>query len=150
MSDSSYPKTIASLKQLLADTYALQLKTQNYHWNVTGPNFHSLHQMFEQQYTMLFQTVDLLAERIRALGELSPGSFAEFSQTTNIKDGDKNLSASDMTQDLVAGNESLIKGYRQGIEAASQEEDSVTEDIFIGLEKEHEKTRWMLKATLEK
>ncbi len=143
-------KTIEALKQLLADTYALQLKTQNYHWNVTGPNFHSLHTMFETLYTELFATADLLAERIRALGELSPGSFSEFSSMTNVSEGNKNLSAVKMTEDLVMSNDILIKAYSESIQIAQSENDSVTEDIFIGLEQSHEKTRWMLMATLEK
>ena len=96
-----------NLKEVLADSYILYLKTQNYHWNVTGHHFKSLHLMFEEQYKDLFLAVDLIAERIRALGEKAPGTFKSYSKVTNIKEGDENLDADSMVKDL-ANDQKII------------------------------------------
>ena len=99
-------QTIAQgLAKVLADTYTLYLKTHNYHWNVRGPMFHSLHTMFEQQYTELALAVDEVAERIRALGELAPGSYGEFAKLASIPDGDSRNDAQAMIRELVEGQE---------------------------------------------
>lgn len=141
-------KTINTLKQLLADVYALQVKTQNYHWNVTGPTFISLHEMFEGHYDTLSEHVDDLAERIRALGDLAPGSLAEFSKMTKIGEPNSKASANDMLSDLVKGHEHVAHAYQEGMAVAVSEDDSVTEDMFIEFKRFHDKTIWMLKATL--
>ena len=146
---SPYPKTIQALCQLVADTYALMLKTHNYHWNVTGPEFHTLHAMFESQYTELFEAADLIAERIRALGELAPATYTEFNKLSKIKEGNSKLSAHDMTQDLCQSHEIMIKTLHDAIQAAANENDTVSQDVFITRQKSHEKTRWMLHATSE-
>lgn len=143
------PKTTQALKHLLADSYALMLKTQNYHWNVTGPEFNSLHTMFETHYQDLFEAVDLLAERIRALGELAPGSYTEFGKLATIKEGDNTFSAKEMTQDLIDSHDSLITSFNKAVKIAGEENDSVSEGIFIAREELHEKTRWMLQATMQ-
>ena len=94
---------VKGLSKLLADSYSLYLKTHNYHWNVTGPQFNSLHAMFETQYTELAAAVDEIAERIRALGHLAPGSYTEFAKLSSIKDGDNTKSVNEMIKDLVEG-----------------------------------------------
>lgn len=141
-------KTIATLKQILADTYALVVKTQNYHWNVTGPNFISLHEMFESHYDILSEQVDDLAERIRALGELSPGSLKEFSKATKISEPNGKFSANEMLNDLAQSYKLIASSLKEGMAIAVSEDDSVTEDMFIEFKTKHDKTIWMLEATL--
>ena len=99
----------AGLSRLLADSYTLYLKTHNYHWNVTGPQFNTLHQMFEEQYTELAAAVDEIAERIRALGVRAPGSYREYAELTNIEEGDGNESAEEMIRQLAVGQESVVR-----------------------------------------
>ena len=99
-------KTLSTLEEILANSYALMLKTHNYHWNVVGENFKSLHELFGAQYEELFGAVDEIAERIRALGSKVDGSFENFSKLTKIKKGDKNLEATKMIEDLIFDNES--------------------------------------------
>ncbi len=140
-------KTATELKNCLADTYALLLKTQNYHWNVTGPNFFSLHTLFEGQYNELFLAVDELAERVRALGEKAPASFSEFSNLTNISEGDSSLDSSAMIMDLYNSNEMIIETLIKLRETAAKEEDCETEDIVIARIKAHQKSAWMLKSS---
>lgn len=144
-----YPKTTETLRTLLADTYALLVKTHNYHWNVTGPEFHTLHEMFDEQYHDLFETVDLLAERIRALGAKAPGSFAEFMDLSQIQEGNSSFSAHDMVADLLKSHQMMIDALSSSVKIAEDEEDIGSEDIFINRQKSHEKTRWMLEATLQ-
>lgn len=142
-------KTIEKLKNILADSYALMVKTHNYHWNVTGPEFHNLHTMYETQYVDLFEAVDLIAERIRALGDLAPGSFAEFSKLSKIKEGNNTLSAHEMTQDLIDSHDLMSQSLNEAIKVSREENDAVTEGILIAREEVHDKTRWMLHATLQ-
>lgn len=148
-STQSSAKTCESLKLLLAESYSLLLKTQNYHWNVTGPHFHQLHLMFEEQYQALFAAVDEVAERIRALGELAPGSYAEFAKTSKLKEGDNTLSAKEMVKDLVTSHHHIIDNCIKAIENARKEDDAVSEDLCIGLQTFHEKTSWMLQSLLD-
>jgi starvation-inducible DNA-binding protein len=146
------PKTLHKnaeiLKKVLADTYTLYLKTQNYHWNVTGLNFHSLHTLFEMQYTELALAVDLLAERIRALGEKAPGSFAEFSRLTSIKEASGDEKAEQMIANLAADHETLAKALRADLINVSENHDDATQDVLTERAGAHEKTAWMLRATL--
>ncbi|MBP9727258.1 MAG: DNA starvation/stationary phase protection protein [Gammaproteobacteria bacterium] len=140
--------TTSALKQVLADTYALSLKTQNYHWNVTGMHFKTLHVMFEEQYDELAEAVDEIAERIRALGAKTPASFSKFSALTTIKDGNEEASARAMLEDLVVGHEHVVAALLQAKTTAAQNNDDVTEDIMIARLNAHQKTLWMLRATL--
>lgn len=141
-------KTTEHLKKLLADSYVLALKTQNYHWNVTGPNFSSLHVLFEQQYTELAAAIDTLAERIRALGHKAPGSFAEFGKLTSLKEAEDKLNASGMIKDLHSDQLALAKKLKKAIAVAEEENDATTADLLTGRLAVHEKNAWMLDASL--
>lgn len=136
------------LKILLADTYTLYLKTQNFHWNVTGPNFKNLHEMFEGQYKELAGAVDEIAERIRSLGFIAPGSYREFSELANLKDAEKLGSAEDMIKELIADHEVIIQHMRGVMPGISDVDDEVSMDLFIGRMADHEKTAWMLRSSL--
>lgn len=136
------------LSHLLADTYTLYLKTHNYHWNVTGPMFQTLHLMFETQYTELALAVDLIAERIRSLGEKAPGSYHEFSKLSSIKEAVGNVSAEDMIKDLVKAQESVIKTARGIFPEADKAHDEATADLLTQRIQIHEKTAWMLRSLL--
>lgn len=136
------------LKKTLADTYTLALKTQNYHWNVEGQRFRSLHLMFEEQYNELTTVVDEVAERIRALGEKSPGSYAEFAKLTVIKEGNSDLDENQMVKDLYQSHLQIVATLKKALAAAQKAEDESTADLLIGRITAHEKTAWMLKASL--
>jgi starvation-inducible DNA-binding protein len=138
---------VKALSIALADTYVLYLKTQNYHWNVTGPRFQDLHTMFEGQYTELAEAVDDIAERIRALDAPAPGSFDEFTALTTLSGKPVSGDANKMLADLAAMNEGVTQSFRQVAEAAQQASDVASEDFAIGRISNHEKVVWMLKAT---
>src|SRR5882762_337669 len=140
---------VDGLSKLLADTYTLYLKTHNYHWNVTGPMFQTLHLMFEQQYTELALAVDLIAERIRALGHEAPGSYAQFLKLTSIPEETGVPSAEEMTQQLVAGQEAVVRTARKMLPAAERAGDQVTLDLLTQRMQVHEKTAWMLRSLLQ-
>ncbi|HLF58191.1 MAG TPA: Dps family protein [Alphaproteobacteria bacterium] len=143
-------KTIAKgLSALLADTYTLYLKTHNFHWNVTGPMFTTLHLMFETQYTELALAVDLVAERIRSLGERAPGSYAEFSKLASIKEASGDPDAKAMIRQLVEGNEAVVKTIRSIFDTADSAGDEATTDLLTQRLQVHEKTAWMLRSLLE-
>lgn len=137
------------LARLLADSYTLYLKTHNYHWNVTGPMFQTLHLMFETQYTELALAVDLIAERIRSLGEKAPGSYSEFARLSTIEEATGDVSATDMIRDLVKAQESVIKTARSVFPLADQAHDEATADLLTQRIQLHEKTAWMLRSLLE-
>lgn len=137
-----------SLKTALADSYVLYLKTQSYHWNVTGPHFKSLHIMFEEQYNDLFLAVDLLAERIRAIGEKAPGTFAKYSKLTNISEGDEDLQAGKMVADLAKDQDIIVKTLTNVLKEAQNVGDEVTAGIVTNRIEIHEKNAWMLKSSL--
>lgn len=139
----------AGLSRLLADTYTLYLKTHNYHWNVTGPMFQTLHLMFETQYTELALAVDLIAERIRALGVRAPGSYAEFGKLTTITEESATPAAQDMIKKLVAGQESVVRTARSIFPVAEAAHDEATVDLLTQRLQLHEKTAWMLRSLLE-
>lgn len=141
-------KVIAALKIALADSYVLFLKTHNYHWNVTGPYFQSLHSMFEEQYTDLFAAVDLLAERIRALGDLAPGSFAEYETITNIKEGNSKFTAMQMVEDLAKDQKKIVKTLSDVVKASQKTGDEVTLSMVADRIEAHEKNAWMLESSL--
>jgi len=142
-------KIANGLKVVLADSYALYLKTHNYHWNVTGPMFQTLHTMFEAQYTELALAVDAIAERIRSLGAFAPGSFSEFLKLSHIKDATTVPSAIEMIKDLVSGHETLIRSLRPVLELADGAHDDASADILTQRLHIHEKTAWMLRSLLE-
>lgn len=136
------------LRGLLADTFTLYLKTHNFHWNVTGPMFNTLHVMFEQQYNELWVAIDVIAERIRSLGEFAPGSYSSFAElsTLTIEDGVPN--AEDMIRQLVEGHEAVVRTARTVFPAADGASDESTADLLTQRLQVHEKTAWMLRSML--
>lgn len=133
---------------VLANTYSLYLKTQNYHWNVTGPNFKSLHELFQVQYEELIPAIDDIAERIRTLGEKVDGSYENFSKLSSISSAKQNISSQEMVQDLVESNNKLIEIMKAGVEIAQSNHDEASADILIGRIEAHEKHVWMLNSSL--
>lgn len=136
------------LSRLLADTYTLYLKTHNYHWNVTGPMFQTLHLMFETQYTELAEAVDIIAERIRALGFPAPGTYAEFAELSAISEAKGVPSAEEMIKSLVEGQETVVRTARTVFPAADGAHDEPTADLLTQRMQIHEKTAWMLRSLL--
>ena len=140
-------KAIAEgLSKLLADSYTLYLKTHNYHWNVTGPMFNTLHLMFEQQYAELATAVDLIAERIRALGFPAPGSYAAYAALTSIDEETGTPSAEEMIRQLVKGQEAVVRTARAVFPAAEAANDEPTADLLTQRMQIHEKNAWMLRS----
>ncbi len=150
IADKERKKIADGLSRLLADTYTLYLKTHNYHWNVEGPMFQTLHTMFELQYTELALAVDLIAERIRALGHYAPGSYAQYAKLSSIKEETGVPSAQDMIKDLVKGNEAVSKTARAIFPVVEKSSDEPTADLLTQRMQVHEKTAWMLRSLLEK
>jgi starvation-inducible DNA-binding protein len=143
-------KAIAQgLGHLLADSYTLYLKTHKYHWNVTGPMFQTLHLMFETHYTELALAVDLIAERIRALGEFAPGSYGAFAKLSSIKEEAGVPAAKAMIRNLVEGHETVIRTARALFPVAEKGGDEATADLLTQRIQLHEKTAWMLRSLLE-
>jgi starvation-inducible DNA-binding protein len=148
--DEKKRKAIADgLSRLLADSYTLYLKTHNYHWNVTGPMFNTLHLMFEGQYTELALAVDLIAERIRALGVYAPGSYAAFAKLSSVAESESVPSAKEMIADLVKGQETVVRTARNIFPVAEKAHDEATADLLTQRIQLHEKTAWMLRSMLE-
>ena len=138
----------AVLSRLLADSYSLYLKTHNYHWNVEGPLFNTLHLMFEEHYTELATAVDEIAERIRALGVKAPGSYSAYSGLTSIAEASGDESAEDMIRQLVIGQETVARTAREAIAAADSASDEPTADLLTQRMQIHEKNAWMLRSML--
>ena len=138
----------AGLSRLLADTYTLYLKTHNFHWNVTGPMFNTLHLMFEQQYTELAAAVDEIAERIRALGEPAPGSYAQFAELSSIKEEIGVPSAEEMIAQLVKDQETVARTARSLFSLVDEAHDEPSADLLTQRMQVHEKTAWMLRSML--
>jgi starvation-inducible DNA-binding protein len=141
-------KITQGLSYLLADTYTLYLKTHNFHWNVTGPMFQTLHLMFETQYNELALAVDLIAERIRALGEYAPGTYSQFSKLTSIQEPETIPSAREMIERLVAGQEAVVRTARSTFPVVEAAGDEATADLLTQRIQLHEKTAWMLRSLL--
>ncbi|RMX04021.1 Dps family protein [Legionella jordanis] len=141
---------IKKLSVLMADTYALYLKTQNYHWHVTGPQFKSMHELFEMQYQELAEAVDTLAERIRALGHQAPATFKEFENLKRIKDGDAGKSANEMVTELAHDHDTLVKDLNQALALVEDHKDEGTATLLGDRLAAHEKARWMLNASRER
>ena len=137
------------LSKLLADSYTLYLKTHNFHWNVTGPMFQTLHLMFEQHYNELALAVDTIAERIRALGHPAPASYAAFKRLATVPDAEGVPKAIDMIRQLVEGHETVVRTARKVLEVAEQARDQASADVATQRCALHEKTAWMLRSLLE-
>ena len=136
------------LSRLLADTYTLYLKTHNFHWNVTGPMFQTLHLMFEQQYNELALAVDTIAERIRALGYAAPGTYGAYSKLTSIPETEGVPTAKEMIALLVEGQETVVKTARKLMPVVDAASDEVSADLLTQRMQVHEKTAWMLRSLL--
>jgi len=139
----------AGLSRLLADTYTLYLKTHNFHWNVTGPMFTTLHTLFETHYTELATAVDEIAERIRALGIVAPGSYKQFAELSSIEEETGNPSAEDMIRQLVKGQEAVVRTARSVFPVVDKANDEPTADLLTQRMQIHEKNAWMLRSLLE-
>lgn len=148
ISEKDKEQIVQGLSQLLADTYSIYIKTHNFHWNVSGPMFVTLHTLFEQQYTELALAIDIIAERIRALGAFAPGSFKAFQELTSIPDMEDIPDALTMIALLVEDNETIIKTARSIIPLANKAYDTPTADLATARILVHEKTAWMLTSLL--
>lgn len=143
-------KTIAdALAKLLADTYLTYIKTHNYHWNVTGPFFHSLHEMFEEQYTELAAAVDDIAERIRILGYRAPATYREFMDLSSVEEDTDAPNAMEMVRRLAESNEEVLRTARSALKPAQSADDEATIDLITQRLDAHSKAVWMLRAHLE-
>lgn len=149
INDQDRQEIANGLSRLLADTYTLYLKTHNFHWNVMGPMFQTLHLMFEEQYTELAIAVDTIAERIRALGLPAPGSYSEFGQLSSIPEAQGVPSAEEMIRSLVEGQEAVVRTARSVLPVANQADDQPTLDLLTQRMQIHEKTAWMLRSLLK-
>lgn len=148
---ASHRKEIAEgLSHLLADTYTTYLKTHNFHWNVTGAMFQTLHLMFETQYNELALAVDAIAERIRALGYPAPGSYADYGKLTSIKEAKGVPAAKEMIKQLIDCQEAIVRTARGILPAVEEAKDEATADLLTQRMQLHEKTAWMLRSLLEK
>jgi len=137
-----------ALANVLADTFTLYLKTHNFHWNVIGPMFHTLHLMFEEQYNELWLAGDAIAERIRALGCVAPGSYREFSKLTYLREPESELSATEMITELLRDHETSARTARWAVSVARTAVDGPTEDLLTQRLMAHEKAAWMLRSIL--
>lgn len=141
-------KIVKGLSALLADSYSLYLMTHNFHWNVTGPQFNSLHTMFMAQYTEQWNALDIIAERIRALGYPAPGTYKEFAKLTSIKEVDGVPNATDMVKHLVQAQETTARTARSLFAIVDEANDQPTADVLTQRLNVHEKTAWMLRSLL--
>ena len=149
ISEKDRKKIVEGLARMQADTYTLYLKTHNFHWNVTGPMFQTLHLMFMAQYNEIWLAVDVIAERIRALGFPAPGSYKEFSELTEIKDSKGVPNAKEMIRQLVDGQETVIRTARAVFPIAEAAGDQPTADVLTQRMTVHEQNAWMLRSLLE-
>jgi starvation-inducible DNA-binding protein len=150
LSDNARKASADALAGVLADTYALYVKTQNFHWNITGPDFIQLHELFGAQYAQLAAAIDEIAERIRAIGHTAPGGFAAFAKLAKVKDAPATPpSAKDMLKILTADHETLTRHAREAKDAVEEVGDAESGDLMITRMEEHGKTAWMLRAHLE-
>ena len=141
--------TIAhKLSVALANSYLLFIKTQGVHWNVTGPSFYGLHKLTEAQYENLYEAIDVLAERIRALGEKAPATYTRYGELSSIKDEDEPGSVEDMIAMLIADHETVVRSMRDAIDPCEEKSDYVTADLLTGRMAWHEESIWMLRSLL--
>jgi starvation-inducible DNA-binding protein len=148
ISNTDRKKVADGLSKLLADSSILYLKTHNFHWNVEGPMFNTLHQMFMEQYTELWNALDLIAERIRALGEYAPGSYKKYAKLTSLSESEDVPNATDMIKELLEGHEGVVRTARSVIPAADKASDEASLDLLTQRIQLHEKTAWMLRSLL--
>jgi starvation-inducible DNA-binding protein len=148
ISEEDRKEIAEGLSHVLADTYTLYLKTHNYHWNVVGPMFNTLHLMFEQQYNELALAVDLIAERIRALGEPAPATYREFLQLSAVDEDDDRPTAEEMIRRLMVGQETVARTARSMFDVVERANDEPTADLLTQRMQVHEKTAWMLRSML--
>jgi starvation-inducible DNA-binding protein len=141
---------VHGLSKLLADTYVVYLKTHSFHWNVEGPMFQTLHQMFMVQYTETWNAIDLIAERIRSLGEYAPGTYREYSKLASIKETEGVPKADEMVQLLIDGQEAIVRTARGVLPIADEANDQPTLDLLTQRMQVHEKNAWMLRSLLKK
>jgi starvation-inducible DNA-binding protein len=149
MTTDNRAEMAAAVTTVLADTYALYFKTHAYHWNVTGARFSELHALFETQYNELWMATDEIAERIRALGEKAPSSYAALAEASTLAAKADASRANDMLADLLAGHETVIATIRAALEQAAEMDDEATADILTPRLTVHEKTAWMLRSSME-
>lgn len=149
ISDKDRKAIAQGLSRLLADSYTLYLMTHNFHWNVKGPMFNTLHLMFEQQYNELALAVDTIAERIRALGHPAPGTYSEFAALSSIKEVKGQPKATEMIKHLVAGQEAVVRTARSVFPLVEAASDEPSADLLTQRMQLHEKTAWMLRSLLE-
>ncbi len=138
------------LSRLLADTYVVYLKTHNFHWNVEGAMFQTLHQMFMEQYTETWNAIDLIAERIRSLGEYAPGTYKQYLKLASIQETDGVPEAEQMVKLLIDGQEAVVRTARQLLPLADEAHDEPTLDLLTQRMQVHEKNAWMLRSLLKK
>jgi starvation-inducible DNA-binding protein len=148
LNDSVRQQIAQNLSMLLADTYVLYVKTQNFHWNVVDARFYSLHLFLEKEYEKLNKAIDEIAERIRKLGERSPGSLQQFLNITSLKESDEDLTADEMLLELLKDHETICCFLRERIALASKLRDEGTSDLLIQRLRAHEKSAWMLRSQL--
>jgi starvation-inducible DNA-binding protein len=141
---------VRGLSKLLADTYLVYLKTHSFHWNVEGPMFQTLHQMFMEQYTETWNAIDLIAERIRSLGEYAPGTYREYAKLTRIQETEGVPKAEDMVRLLIEGQEAIVRTAREVLPLADEANDEPTLDLLTQRMQVHEKNAWMLRSLLKK
>jgi len=149
ISEKDRSKVADGLSHMLADTYTLYLKTHNFHWNVTGPMFQTLHLMFMAQYNEMWLAIDVVAERIRALGYPAPGTYKEFAALTSIKESEGVPKAKEMIRQLVEGQETVARTAREVLKIADKAGDQPTVDLLSARMEVHEKNAWMLRSLLE-
>ncbi len=149
ISETNREKIAEGLSKVLADSYMVYLKTHNYHWNVTGEHFHSLHEQFEVQYTELAAAIDEIAERIRALGHRAPGSFLEYNELTTIEEDTDQPNSMEMVRRLAVDNETILRTAREALPACEAAGDEASIDLITERLHTHSKTAWMLRSNLE-
>src|ERR1041384_91092 len=148
LEDKDALKVAGALSNVLADSFILYLKTHNFHWNVTGPMFGTLHQMFEEQYNELWLAVDAIAERIRSLGFIAPGSYGEFTKLTYLHEAPAAMNATEMIAELLRDHETSARTARSALAVARTALDAPTEDLLTQRLAAHEKAAWMLRSLL--
>ncbi len=145
LNDQQHP-SVNVLSDILADTYFLYLKAHNFHWNVEGPRFRSLHNMFEEHYRDLWDSLDDIAERIRALGAYAPGTYAKFKARSSIVENEEIPTAEGMLDELIADNETVIRNLRAAVARAEEQDDPASADLLTGRLHAHEKQVWMMRS----
>ena len=148
LSKAERTDVVGQLTKVLADSYALYLKTHGYHWNVRGPEFFSYHNLLEQQYREIWAALDEIAERIRALGEFAPQAHSAFANLTSIGDGDPEKDSNAMLAELIKDHGTVIATMRAALKVSEEEGDDVSVDLMTQRLAAHEKSAWMLRSTL--